>query len=215
MPFNAEEVARAIVSSPVPVVTGIGHEPDNSIADMVADVRASTPTAAAEAVAPSCAELSSAIGRERRLLGRALSARIQALSHRVARLSEKPCFCDSYALLGPAAQRIDLARMRLQRAIPDQLARDGQRVRHARERLKSSASQVVEPFKRDLGLQAARLDNLSPLKILSRGYAAAFSEDGHTVVRSVKQIRPGVGLNVRVSDGRIGCRVETIEMEEQ
>jgi len=57
MPFNAESVARAVVASPVPVVTGIGHEPDTSIADMVADLRASTPTAAAESVAPSVEEL--------------------------------------------------------------------------------------------------------------------------------------------------------------
>lgn len=215
MPFNSELVARAIATSRAPVVTGIGHEPDNSIADMVADHRASTPTAAAEAAAPSAPELTSMIERERRMLGRALSARVQSLAHRVSRLSERPCLCDAYAVLGPACQQVDLARMRLRRAIPEKLAHDRQRVAHVQERLRFVAGRLTEPYSRKAGLQAARLENLSPLKILSRGYAATFAADGTTVVRSITQVAPGDTLNVRVSDGRIGCTVESVEKEER
>jgi exodeoxyribonuclease VII large subunit len=214
MPFNSEQVARAVSASAAPVITGIGHEPDNSIADMVADVRASTPTAAAEAAAPSVAEMRTGLERDRRMLGRALGSRVQSLAHRVARLAERPAFCDAHALLGPAVQQLDLARMRLHRAIPDRLARDAQRVGYARERLVLSARRVTEPFTQAVGLESARLDNLSPLKILSRGYAAAFMGDGHTVVRSIAQVAAGEVLTVRVSDGHIGCRVEGVEREE-
>jgi exodeoxyribonuclease VII large subunit len=157
----------------------------------------------------------SALERDRRMLGRALNSRIQTLSHRVARLAERPAFCDAYALLGGAVQQLDLARMRLHRAIPERLARDAQRLSHAREKLLLSARRVTEPFAQSVGLKAARLDNLSPLKILSRGYAAAFTSDGRTVVRSVAQVGAGDALTVRVSDGKIGCRVENVEMEEE
>ena len=128
MPFNAEEIARAVAASAIPVVTGIGHEPDTTIADMVADVRASTPTAAAEASAPSSAALEALLARDRRALGRALQQRVATAAHRVTRIAERPSFCDARAVLGPAAQALDLAAMRLQRALPTRLERDEERV---------------------------------------------------------------------------------------
>lgn len=215
MPFNSEAVARAVVGCPVPVVTGIGHEPDTSIADMVADLRASTPTAAAESASPSVEELASAISRERRLLGRALAHRVQAAAHRVARLVERPAFTDPNTVIGPAAQAIDLAKVRLGRAIPDRLARDAQRVGFVRERVRSLGQRLVQRHEAAVGVSTARLDDLSPLKVLGRGYAAAFGPDGRTVVRSVSQVRVGERLNVRVSDGRIGCTVTDTETEER
>ncbi len=213
MPFNAEIVARAVAASPVPVVTGIGHEPDNSIADMVADVRASTPTAAAEAAAPGVAELHDVLKGTRRLLGRALAHRTQSLAHRVARIAERPAFCDPHAVLGPATQALDVARMRLQRAIPERLARDAQALEYARVRLRTAGPRVTERAAQRLGMKAARLENLSPLKVLARGYAAAFAEDGRTVVDSVDKVKPGDPLVVRVADGRIDCTVADVTRE--
>ncbi|PKQ15238.1 MAG: exodeoxyribonuclease VII large subunit [Actinobacteria bacterium HGW-Actinobacteria-7] len=207
MPFNSEEVARAVAECPVPVVTGIGHEPDTSIADMVADVRASTPTGAAEAAAPSIEELGAVLMRERRAIGRALQSRVQRLEHRMARLAERPVFSDPYAILGPASQRIDSARARLDRALPERLKREQQRVQFARERLTSAGPRITERARSKLGLAAARLEDLSPLAILARGYSASFGSDGCTVIRSVSQVTAGDRLFVRVSDGRIGCTV--------
>ncbi len=207
MPFNTEVVARAIARCRVPVVSGVGHEPDTSIADMVADLRASTPTAAAEAAAPSIEELGLALMRERRALGRALQARVQSASHRVARIAGRPAFCDPHALLGPVAQTVDMARVRLEAALPQRLARDAQRVSHARARLATVGTVITERAAARVGLGAARLEDLSPLAILARGYAAGFAEDGRTVIRSVGQVAPGDRMIVRVSDGHIGCTV--------
>lgn len=207
MPFNTEVVARAIAGCRVPVVSGVGHEPDTSIADMVADVRASTPTAAAEAAAPSIEELGLALIRERRALGRALQARVQSASHRVSRVAARPAFCDPHALLGPAAQTVDMARVRLEAALPQRLARDAQRVTHARARLATVGTVITERAAARVALGAARLEDLSPLAILARGYAAGFAADGRTVIHSVGQVAQGDRMVVRVSDGHIGCTV--------
>ncbi len=215
MPFSTETVARAIASCPAPVVTGIGHEPDTSIADMVADVRASTPTAAAEAVAPDLVDVAAMLSRDRRSLARALEHRVARDAHRVARVAQRPAFSDPHALLGTAAQALDLAGMRLGRAIPERLARDSQRVEYVRQRLLTAGPRMVERAASRPSLLAARLEDLSPLAILARGWSATFAKDGRTVIRSVRQVRAGDELGVRVSDGVIRCDVVGVEDGEE
>lgn len=216
MPFNSEAVARAVAACPVPVVTGIGHEPDTSIADMVSDLRASTPTAAAEAVAPSVEELDVALVRERRALGRALQTRVQAAAHSVARFAERPVLRDAHAVLGAAAQAIDLAGMRIRRALPERLNRDVQRVEYSRGRLLRVGPRLIERPGASISMMSGRLEDLSPLAILARGYTATFADDGRTVIKSIKQVRAGEFVNVRVSDGRIRATVmETRSLEEK
>ena len=214
MPFNAEMVARAVSACPVPVVTGIGHEPDTSIADMVSDLRASTPTAAAEAVAPDTLELTAVLNRERRALARALQSRVQQATHRVTRLAERSVFSDPHTVLGPAAQAIDSAGMRLSRALPERIARDTQRVGFARERLLGVGSRLTQRTEASVGMAAARLHDLSPLAILGRGYSATFG-DNDAVIKSVAQVNVGDSVRVRVSDGTLGATVVTIsELED-
>ena len=211
MPFNAEEVARAIVASPVPVVTGIGHEPDTCIADMVADLRASTPTAAAEAAAPSTEELGSALGKTSRALGRALAHRVRDAEHSVAAIARRPVFADPSAIIGRAAQALDQAGADLHRAIPLRLQRDAERMRHAREGLLRVGPRIPERAGDRAGMYAARLEDLSPVAVLGRGYAVCFAEDGSTVVRRATDVTVGEHVDVRVGSGRLGCVVETIE----
>jgi exodeoxyribonuclease VII large subunit len=216
MPFNSEQVARAVSGCPVPVVTGIGHEPDTSIADMVADLRASTPTAAAEAVSPSNEQLTLMLSRERRALATALQNRVKAASHQVLRLAERPVLRDPHAVLGPAAQAIDMAGMRLARAIPERLARDGQRLTYVRDRLLRAGPALVEGARGAMAVGAARLKDLSPLGILARGYAVCFAGDGSAVVKSVAGVKRGDAVVVRVSDGSIGASVtDLIQLEER
>jgi exodeoxyribonuclease VII large subunit len=211
MPFNAEEVARAVVACPVPVVTGIGHEPDTSIADMVSDLRASTPTAAAEAVAPAMSELALTLTRERRALANALQHRVHTAAQRVARVASRPVLQDPHAVLGPATQRLDYLSARLGRAIPERLARDEARVGYLRERVLNLGPRLAERPGAQISLAAARLEDLSPLGILARGYSATFGQDGHTVVRSVGQVEHGDHIQVMVSDGRIHATVADTE----
>ncbi len=207
MPFNSEELARAIATCDIPIVTGIGHEPDTSIADMVADLRASTPTAAAESVAPAIDELSAQLGKVRNALGRALLSQIDRLVHRVALLSDRPVFTDPHVLVGPAAQRLDQLRGRMERALPERLNREALRLEFNRTRLASIGPRIIERTSATIGLAAARLEDLSPLAILARGYSAAFSADGTRVVSSVGHVSTGERIIVRVSDGRIGATV--------
>ena len=214
MPFNSEAVARAVAGSTVPVVTGIGHEPDTSIADMVADLRASTPTAAAEAAAPDVVALRSALTRERRLLATALARRVQTAAHRVRRLVERPVFGDSAVLLGPAAQTIDLLGIALARALPARLEADGARVAQARRRLVDAGPRMLERSAHSVAIGAARLEDLSPLAILTRGYAVMYLADGRSVVRSAGDVSPGDSVSVRVRDGRVMCAVESIQADE-
>lgn len=213
MPFNSEEVARAIVASSVPVVTGIGHEPDTSIADMVSDLRVSTPTAAAEASAPATAELEQRLDKLSRLLGRALQHRLQDAAHRVRHLAQRPVFTDSNVLVGQAAQAIDMASVALRRAIPERLHRDGEQLEYVRKMLSTVGPRVLERAGDKVAISAARLGDLSPLAILDRGYAVCYESDGRTVVRSVEQVKAGDRVRVRVSDGRVESVVDSTEKE--
>ena len=232
MPFNDEWLARAIAACPVPVVTGIGHEPDNSIADMVADVRASTPTAAAEAVSPSRDALDGALSMRARALRTSALRAIEGVRASVSRRASRPVFAMPESLFAGEAQALDLAGDRLVRAIPASIERDAARlaqiagalsrspmlalsrtrdaVRVRRERLQRVGGTLTGPYAADMRLAASRLEDLSPLSVIARGYAIARAEDG-TVVRETAQAAVGSRLDVTVSDGVIACRVEGTE----
>ena len=233
MPFNDEALAHAVAACPVPVATGIGHEPDNSICDMVADLRCSTPTAAAEAVTRiSADDLASKVENARGQLAQALVHRLQAAAHRLDRLRLRPVWQDERYVLGAFAQSLDDLSMRLSRAIPDAVACDArrlelawQRLEHAgstlgrvqaqscrslREALLRAGPAVEKSARAKLSLQAARLDALSPLKTLSRGYSIAYGADGKTVVDSVDKAAAGDALLVQVRDGQMACTVDEV-----
>ena len=234
MPFNTEEVARAVASCPVPVVTGIGHEPDTSIADMVADVRASTPTAAAETVAPDVAEVARTLDAGGTRLGRALTHLVAGLSHRLGLLADRPVFSSADALLATPGQTLDMLADGLERALPGYLSRSEEAIVRAREalarvgprlteqhasrlererdRVVSAGRLLVETADRDVGQMAARLEDLSPLAILGRGYAVCYEEDG-AVLRSAADVAPGDRVDVRLAEGALGCIVESVGSE--
>lgn len=229
MPFNDEGLARMIAKCPVPVVTGIGHEPDTSIADMVADLRASTPTAAAEAVSPSCESLEGLFTARARSLATCAERSVERAAAEVRRCATRPLFCDAHLLFATEAQTLDLAAERLVRAIPANIERDARLVDRQRERLvrvlpaavereragvargcerlSACGGALVPRFSQEVAVAAARLHDLSPLAILGRGYAIARTPEG-TVVKSVTAAPPGSAVDVAVADGVLACRVE-------
>ncbi|MDO9556223.1 MAG: exodeoxyribonuclease VII large subunit [Coriobacteriia bacterium] len=235
MPFNAEEVARAVVACAVPVVTGIGHEPDMTIADMVADLRASTPTAAAEAVAPSSEELAQRFDGRSRLLGRALYHMVRSNEHRLRLLQDRSVMRDPVCMLSVRLQALDLAADALGRALPARLMRDrealgydadgllrigarffdryGDRLRHNTIRLTEAGPRILERAHRDVDGYVARLDDLSPLAILRRGYAVCYEKSGRTVVHSADDVKVGDHVAVRLAEGSLGCVVDTVRSE--
>lgn len=183
--FNDESVARTIADSKVPVITGIGHETDFTIADFVSDVRAPTPTAAAEVATPAKEELSSSLaeldGRAQRAVENMVVSNQMVLSNLQNQLSFQ----------SPRSQ-VDNDRQMLDELLRRSGLALGHHVRLQKERLNSCKQQ---------------LHSLSPLAVLERGFAVVTREDGK-VVRTVKQAQPDARLDVRVSDGDFGVRVE-------
>lgn len=213
MPFNSEEVARAVASCPVPVITGIGHEPDDTISDMVADLRASTPTAAAEKAAPDSGELERAVRHGGMRLGRALSHGLQRSAHALSALAVRPVLRDPRWSLAMRAQSLDLAAEGLGRSLPACIAREREAASSAETGLLRAGERVLERVQAVIAQDAARLHGLSPLAILSRGYAVCYDESGRNIVRSSREVSPGDAVRVRLGRGALGCRVETIEAE--
>ena len=183
--FNDERVARAIFRSRIPVISAVGHEPDVTIADFVADLRASTPSNAAELAVPDQADLRDRLAHFQARMDRAVDRRLQVRRDALRRLGSSPF------LQSP------------QRAIQEKrllLDYQQQRLLHAMDR------QIGE-HRQQMGRLAASLDALSPFKVLSRGYSITQKDDG-TVVSELSQVEKGDTLRVRVSDGTITCTAE-------
>ncbi|HEX3097301.1 MAG TPA: exodeoxyribonuclease VII large subunit [Usitatibacter sp.] len=195
--FNEEVVARAIFASRLPVVSGVGHETDFSIADFVADLRAPTPTAAAVAASPDRAALQQHLAAERRRLARDLRRIVENGSQRLDGAARR--------LLTPA-QRIahDRERLaqharRLERALPD-LAAARREIARAARRLAGGASRAASERSRHLAALGASLGHLDPTQVLARGYSIVRDAAGH-VRRSSAGLAAGDVLDVTFSEG--------------
>lgn len=185
--FNDERVARAIYASSIPVISAVGHEPDVTISDYVADRRASTPSNAAEIAVPDASEERTALESYGIRASQAIDKQVKSLRTELKSLSTRRVMQDAGAYLDD--RRIELDHMR------DKLAA-------------SMEAQLAQKTREQAGLAAA-LDAMSPLRVLMRGYAIAAQESGETV-RSVKQLQSGQSLRLRVSDGSAKCTVNEI-----
>ncbi len=211
LPFSEEIVARTVATSPVPVVTGIGHEPDTSIADMVADIAASTPTAAAEAVSPSVDEIASLMGKRTRLLCRALNHSVQRAEHRVQILKQRMPFRDPTSIMSHHLLKADSLQANLSQALPKGLEARTSATMRAEERLLRVGPTIVANAAARSGIAASRLHDLSPLATLARGYAVCTSLASGRIIRSVADAKTGQEVLVRLANGQMRCSVDDIE----
>lgn len=187
--FSGEPVVRAIFASELPIVTGIGHEPDISLADLVADLRASTPTAAAEVVTGDMLAAAEWLADQR-----------QVLSHNLDRK-----LCDARQWFDErSTQVIERQRHRLAR-YQDQLT-------HQQHALATGGHWGVERARGRLAEMAQGLDGLSPLATLGRGYAWVTDSSGQTISQAT-QVTPGDAVAVRLAQGRLTCQVTKSETE--
>ena len=186
--FNDERVARAIYASEIPVISAVGHEPDVTISDFVADRRASTPSNAAEIAVPDMTELLRYLqGAEGRLIQGTLNL-LDRQDKRLTELGKKRVLSDPMAFLQDRRLQLDYVQQKLAAAARDQIESD------------------VRRFTR----LTAALDALSPLKVLGRGYAMAQGSDG-AILRDSAQVAPGDTIRVQLARGSLHCTVDSAE----
>ena len=206
--FNEEAVARAIAQSPVPVISAVGHETDVTIADFVADLRAPTPSAAAELVVAAKEEFYGSIDRLREKLRAAARRRVQMLSRRVHLASGKPAFAGFAGRLALKARRIQALQRQLEAfGVDRRLAAVRSRLVGADGRLASAVTERQHRATLQLGTCAGRLETLSPLGVLGRGYAVAWNADKSKVLRDSAAVKKGDTVNVTLSRGELSCEV--------
>jgi exodeoxyribonuclease VII large subunit len=229
--FNSERVARAIASSSLPVVSAVGHETDFTIADFVADLRAPTPSAAAELITEAQHKIAEYLATQSNRLERAARFQLLQARQRLTRLPVSRAESRLNALLHRQEQRLDDFSFRIEAAVRAQLRQHQRNVtgltaavlRHdprqqlglARERLAACRTRLDRTLERLLHAAAAnvsaldaRLHSLSPLAVLDRGYALVLDANGG-LVRSTNQIAPGDKVTTRLSDGAFISRVES------
>jgi exodeoxyribonuclease VII large subunit len=206
--FNDERVVRAVAACPLPVVCGVGHETDITLCDLAADLRAPTPTAAAELAAPSRDEALQALQMRRaacaRAAERALQSRAQRLDTLTLRLGQP-----ARAVLGQTQRLQELAR-RLQRAVAQRRERLADAPRRLQERLAHALALQLQQRQLRLAATAQRLQAQDPHQVLQRGYAWVESADGRPVV-SALALHAGQNVRAVWADGRALAQVQSVE----
>lgn len=233
-PFNEESVARAIVGSAAPVISAVGHEVDITISDLVSDLRASTPSAAAEMVVRSRDELKETLQGLHVRMRSAASLHISHMRHVLRDLATKRAFGALGARFRDQMQRVDDLSYRLRSHIDRRSERDRHRlallrqrlsIRHMAERLSAVRATVTlrsrllhgavnTMLERNGGRIAAfgeSLTALSPLAVLARGYSISRDEDSGVILKDTTGVRVGSRIRIRLHRGRLGCEVKEVE----
>ncbi|WP_245339002.1 exodeoxyribonuclease VII large subunit [Paenibacillus shirakamiensis] len=234
--FNEEMVARAIAESDIPVISAIGHETDFTIADFVADLRAATPTAAAELAVPHQAELAQQLAERQRQLQQGLTHRMSRARERLIRMQRSPVLLHPRRSLLQHAERLDMLKHRLESRMHSRATLTAERhgrlharlqryhpqeqIIHARHRTHDRTRQLRQHMSallkdRTSKLQAGirHLDALSPLKVMSRGYSLVYDEQEKHLIKSLHDVQPGDMVKIKVTDGSLACQVWGMQRE--
>jgi exodeoxyribonuclease VII large subunit len=228
--FNEEVVARAIAGCPVPTIAAVGHETDVTIADFVADVRAPTPSAAAEMVVARHDDFVARIDRLTRRVGAAMASRRHRLESRLRMLEARSGLAGTRGRLAMRGRHVAELTHELGRAVRSGLSRRERRYQQLRltletfdlrrrlagvrtrlvageGRLASSIDRVQHAWQSQLGAVAAKLESLSPLAVLARGYAVCWNGDRTDVIRDASSVAVGDAVTVTLEHGELSCEV--------
>lgn len=228
--FNEEAVARAIYESVIPVISAVGHETDFTIADFTADLRAATPTAAAELAVPHAAEIRARIQQRERQLQQGLRQRLDRSREKLSALQRSPVLVHPRRYMLQHAERLDMLKLRLAGTLRSKtgLSRErlgslkqglnrfnpmvqaeaaGRRRDTANRQLNAAMLSSLRSKRQQLQSEIRHLDALSPLKIMSRGYSLVYDEQERKLIKSLEDVQLGDLVQVKVSDGSLQCQV--------
>ncbi|WP_339062486.1 exodeoxyribonuclease VII large subunit [Tepidibacillus marianensis] len=232
--FNEEIVARSIERSQIPIISAVGHETDFTIADFVADIRAATPTAAAELAVPQIEELKLHIAFLTKRLERQLQNKLEQGKNAFSRLLRTTTFRRPKQQWTDYAQRLDRTEEKLKYSLEKNISiqkerfmvlhhgllqeRPHQKIQMVKERLARLKRQLGREIKlskkrreEQLAIQLGKLDALSPLKVLQRGYGVAYNEQRTSLIHSVKNVNLGDIIHFDLHDGSLDCQVWGLE----
>ncbi len=235
MAFNDEQLAHAIRASDIPVLTGIGHEVDFSIADLAADRRAATPSAAAELAVPSAQAFGQRLASAERGLASAVAVRRRSAGMRLDKAAGALRLLHPRARLAQLAQTLDLFELRLTRGVRRRTSAEAARLQRARsalagasprrelierrgrlavlaQRLLDRGPMLLRRREQRLGAVLGRLEVLNPLAVLRRGFAVASRERDGRLVRAASQVQIGERLGLRLAEGALRVRVESVQV---
>ncbi|OMF34259.1 exodeoxyribonuclease VII large subunit [Paenibacillus sp. FSL H8-0548] len=231
--FNEEAVARSIAESKIPIISAVGHETDFTIADFAADLRAATPTAAAELAVPSMAELQQQLQRQQKRLVQGIRYRVQIDKDKLQRIRRSPFFLHPRRYLLDQAERLDRLTEQLEQRTK-QIAQRGharlaklqttiaghhpgeravfaaKRWQTASKQLETSMALILKEKKNSLHSSMRQLDALSPLKVMSRGYSLVYDKQERQLIKSIHDVKLGDIVKVKIADGQLDCRVDSL-----
>jgi exodeoxyribonuclease VII large subunit len=228
--FNEEIVARAIANSDLPIISAVGHETDFTISDFVADLRAPTPTAAAELAVPHLDELGDRLHHRTTRLKRVMAEYFSSQQQQLMRLQKSYAFKYPTQLVKQKEQELDRNMDKLKRTIADFIGEHDKRltqterqlalfspvgqVHKANERIEllhkglmKTTSRLIKQYQTNFSHKISRLSALNPLGIMERGYSLTYKKDKTELVKSIKQVNAGEELTIKLKDGQMDCRI--------
>ncbi len=231
--FNDEALVRAVFASRIPVISAVGHETDFTLCDFVADLRAPTPSAAAELAMPVKADLQFTISELQDKASRALQKKLElsqsrlralrnatflrqplrlldARRYRLEQVLNRNVMTDPYSILAESRQNLDRLEQSLRNALPGRLGNADQQLQNLKRRLEAQVPLFKLSDKRRLTHAAARLDALSPLRVLARGYALVSDEESGKIISTVNEVRKDKRLRLQMADGQVSTQVLAI-----
>ena len=232
--FNEEAVVRAIAASEIPLISSVGHETDFTLADFAADRRAATPSQAAELAVADTGQYKRQVERNRQRLESALTRILREKAAAYQRLAASRVLRDPLRITDRAEERLDRALMKLRQSLPQRVQNRELRLQQAMKALQHPERVLLEPERRvqaaqkimlrqpekligraeqKMALLTARLDAVSPLKVLGRGYSVTLDERGQ-LLKSVDSVHWGEEIHTRLQDGEIYSVVQQVERRE-
>ncbi len=212
--FNEEIVARAIYRSEIPVISAVGHEPDVTIADYAADLRAATPSNGAELATPDQEELRMRISTQQGRMTQALRRMLKAHRQQLALKTAAQEMRSPVRRIEQQRQRLDGLTQRLGRNMTQSLSAHREEMNQRQGWMERNGASLLKRKRKALETDAARLDAMSPLKVLARGYSVTTNERG-AAVTSANQLSPGEHITIRFHQGQVNAQVQQRKEKDQ